>query len=98
MRRADKSPLGDRAAGKLLMTLACPALRYTREPSGPEKIAAARVAGVKFPDILRKHLEQQPPTEVADFEGDGFSVRFFLGPEGELAALDAEVRGDTELA
>jgi hypothetical protein len=98
MRRADKAPLGDRACVKLLMTLACPALRYMREPSGPEKIAAARTAGVEFPDIIRTHLEQQPPTEVADYVGDGFSVRYFLGSEGELDAHDAEVRGDTQRA
>jgi hypothetical protein len=63
-----------------------------------EKIAALTDQGVEFPDVLRRQFEETPATKRGDFEGNGFSIRFFLGSGNETATVDAEVRGDTERA
>jgi hypothetical protein len=56
IRRADGAPLGDLAAVRQQIAAALPAIQFDREPSGAEKIAAARAASVEFPDIIRQHL------------------------------------------
>lgn len=98
IRHADGSPLGERESVKRAISAVFAGVQFYREPSGPEKIAAARAAGIEFPDILRQHFEQQSATEQADFESDGFSARFFLEAEPELLSVAVEIRGDTERA
>lgn len=94
IRRADGAPLGELAAVRQQITAAVPAVQFHREPSGLEKIAAARAAGLEFPDVIRQHLEQRPATERAEFEGDGFSVVLYGFEAQPLSAIHAEVRGD----
>jgi hypothetical protein len=93
IRRADGAPLGDLATVRQQFATVVPAVQFYSEPSGPEKIAAARALGVEFPDVIRKHIEQLPATEKADYEGDGFSVRFYGFDAQPLIAVCAEVRG-----
>jgi hypothetical protein len=98
IRRGDGLPLGDQAEVRLGILSALPEIQFYREPSGIEKLASIKEQGVEFPDLLRQHFEKMPATDQGDFEGDGFSIRFFLGSGGETATVDAEVRGDTERA
>jgi hypothetical protein len=94
IRQADNGPLGDLSATRKKIMTALPATQFYREPSGPEKIAAAAAKGIVFPDVIRKHLEQRPATEQALFEGDGYSIELY-GFEGQpLQMLLLEVRGD----
>jgi len=93
IRRADGAPLGELATVRQQIAAALPALQFHREPSGPEKMAAAHAAGVEFPDIIRQQLERQPATERAEFEGDGFTVVLYGFEARPLTAIHAEVRG-----
>lgn len=94
IRRTDGTPLGDLAAVRRQIALAVPGMRFYREPSGPEKIAAARAAGVELPDVIRQHMERRPATEQAESDGDGFSVQLYGFEAQPLLALHAEVRGN----
>jgi hypothetical protein len=94
IKRLDGAPLGDLASVRQQITNALPAIQFYRVPSGLEKIAAARAAGVEFPDIIRQHLEGRPATEQAEFEGDGFLVTLYGFRAESLDAIYAEVRGD----
>lgn len=94
IRRGDGEPLGDLTTVRELFVAAIPGLQFYREPSGPEKIAAARAMGVEFPDVLRQHMETRPATEQADYEGDGYSIRFYGFNGQPLSAVYAEVRGN----
>jgi len=76
----------------------CPKLRYVNEPKGTDKIVAARAAGAEISDLEREASRRKPTTQYADLEGDGFYVRFFLGPDEDLVTLDVEVWGDTQRA
>ena len=93
IRRADGAPLCDLAAVRQEIADALPSIQFLREPSGNEKIAAARAVGVEFPDIIRHHLENGPATERAEFEGNGFSVVLYGFEAEPLSAIHAEVRG-----
>lgn len=88
--RAGQLPLGDIEAVRRAVETAVPGVQFYREPSGLEKIAAA---GIEFPDVLLRHLNNSPATIQADFEGEGFSIRFFLGAGPEVERMGAEVRG-----
>ena len=98
IRTADGLPLGEREVVRERIADAFPGVQFYWEPSGLEKIAAFRATGQEFPDILRKHLERTPSKEQGDFEGDNFSVRFYLGTEATIADVDADVRGETKRA
>ncbi len=89
--RRDGSPLGDAASVRHAVESALPGVRFFRDPSGSEKIAAS---GIEFPEALRRHLEGAPATAQADYEGEGYSIRFFLGAGPEVERMDGEVRGD----
>jgi hypothetical protein len=93
IRRADDAPLGDFASVRQQIEFALPPIRFYRQPSGPERIAAARAAGVEFPDVIRKHLEQSPATDEAEFEEEGISIRLYGFEKQPLNAIHAEVRG-----
>jgi hypothetical protein len=88
--RADRSPLGEIASVRQAVESALPDVRFYREPSGVEKIAAA---GIEFPEVLRRHLQSSPATTQADYEGEGFSIRLYLGAGPDVERMDAEIRG-----
>jgi hypothetical protein len=94
IRQADGTPLGDLAVVRQQIAVSVPAMQFHREPSGPEKIAAARAAGIEFPDVIRQHMEGRPATEQAELDGDGFSVRLYGFDAQPLLAIYAEVRGN----
>jgi hypothetical protein len=96
IRRGDGLPLGRLDQVMSGISKAFPKVQFYQEPSGMEKLAVLKEQGVEFPDVLRRHYEETPATHLGDYEGDGFSIRFFLGSGGEAATVDAEVRGDTE--
>lgn len=94
IRRSDHSSLGDREEVRGQIIASLPGIRFYREPSGADKIAAARATGVEFPDIIRRHLEQRPAVERAEFRGEGFSVLLYGFECQPLLVVHAEVRGD----
>lgn len=94
IRRADGAPLGDREAVRGCIASSLPGVRFERQPSGAEQIAAARAVGVEFPDVILRHLEQRPPTEQAFLDAAEFSIRLYGLDSPTLHAVHAEVRGD----
>lgn len=56
--------------------------------------AAPDVVGKGRPGEIARHLENSPATTQADYEGERFSIRFFLGAGPGVERVDAEVRGD----
>jgi hypothetical protein len=90
---ADGAEPGEVASVCDRMTAALPGIYFYTEPSGPEKIAAAREMGVEFPEVIRKHMEQRPATLQADFQGDEFSMRFYGFESQPLRTIYVEVRG-----
>lgn len=71
--REDQDSLGDLESLQKAIESAIPGVEFYREPSGLEKMAAA---GIEFPEVMRAFLETAPATVQAEFEGDGFSMRF----------------------
>jgi len=94
IRRSDGAPLGDLEVVRQQIVSVLPTIQFQRESSGLEKIAFARAKGVEFPEVLLRHFEQQPATERAVFNEDGFSVVLYGFEVQPLAAIHAEVRGD----
>lgn len=94
IRQTDGTPLGDVEAVRNQIAAALPAVSFYREPSGAEKIVAARVAGRKFPGLIRRHMEQRPATMQSVFNGDGCSVLLYGFEAHPLSAIHAEVRGE----
>jgi hypothetical protein len=90
----DNAELGDLAAVRDKMTAALPGIQFYSEPSGPEKLAAAREKGIEFPEVIRKHLEQSPATLQADFEAGDFSMQFYGFESQPLRTIRVEVRGN----
>jgi hypothetical protein len=94
IRGANHKPLGDLAVVRQQIVASLPGIEFHRDPSGLEKIAAARDAGVEFPDIIRQHMEMQPPQEQAEFKGDGFSLVLFGLEAKHLEVIHVEIRGN----
>ena len=94
IRRPDGSPLGDLDSVRLHMTQAVPGVAFCQEPSGAEKVAAYRQAGIELPEIVREGLEKHPARVRAELKSGEFSVSFY-GLESEpLCSVLAEVRGN----
>lgn len=93
IRRADGSALGVFESVRRQIVTALPAMQFYREPSGPEKTAAARAVGVEFPEVLRTLFETRPATDQAEYEGHGVSVLLYGFNSHPLLELHAEVRG-----
>src|SRR5262249_5299463 len=97
IRRADRAPLGSRDALRPVFLARLPGLAFYREPSGPEKLAATKIA---YPEVIRKHFESAPAEVRADFASGDLHLRFFFGPEGQdqIDSVAVEVRGGVEPA
>src|SRR5687768_951308 len=93
IRRADGEPLGDVPAVRERIEATVAGMRFFQEPSGAERVAAARARGIEFPDSIRQIFEKQPAKVQAVFEGDGLSVLLYGFEAEPLSALHAEVRG-----
>lgn len=94
IRRPDGSPLGDIESVRRQMTSAVPGIQFHQEPSGSERIAAARKAGVELPEVIRQHMENQPATARAEYDSGEFSVSFYGFERIPLSSVLAEVRGN----
>ena len=93
IRRPDGEPLGDLPAVRAGIEAAVPGMQFFRQPSGADRIAAARARGIEFPDVIRESFERQPAKTQAVFEGDGFSILLYGFNAEPLTAVHAEVRG-----
>lgn len=80
LQRIDGQPLGELAALRTCIESALPAIQYHTEPSGLEKLEAAKKMGVEFPDVLRTHFENPPAKLNAVFTADNLgSFRLLSG-------------------
>lgn len=93
IRRRDGTPLGGPSVVREQVFAACPAFEFRRNPSGAERIEAARAAGIEFPEILRAHLEKSPASEEAVLEGDEYSITLYGFEQESIERLHVEIRG-----
>ena len=94
IQRADGQALGDKESVIGAMQAAIPGLEFGFEPSGLEKIAKARAAGIEFPECLRTFFQTQPARTVAAGTLDGCSVNFYGFDEVTLLTVSLEIRGN----
>jgi hypothetical protein len=99
LKRKDELPLGSPDEVSLAIKNAFSAVEFYREPSGREKLASLP-SGVEMPDVIRRHWESSPTQLRGDLEGRGYSLRFYLGNEGDtsLDRVTIEARGDSRRA
>ena len=94
IRRSAGESLGSITAVLDQVQAALPGVQLYREPSGADRVAAARARGVEFPDPIRQIFERQPARVRAVLEENGVSVLLYGFEADPLVALHAEVRGD----
>jgi hypothetical protein len=94
IRLPDNADLGEVGMVRDRIAAAVPGIRFYMEPSGPEQLAAAREAGIEFPDVIRQHLEERPATLQGDFEGTEFSMQLYGFESRPLQTIYVEVRGN----
>ena len=94
IRSSDNTDLGDVATVRDQITAALPTIQFRVEPSGLEKLAMARAAGVEFPDVLRRNMEQCPASLEADFDGGKFLIQFYGFEHQPLQKIYVDVRGN----
>ncbi len=70
-----------------------PETQFYREPSGLEKIEAAKAKGVEFPAAVRSFFEQLPSRTKAYFQADDLTIDFYGFDSEPLLRLHAEIRG-----
>src|SRR5436190_1036567 len=93
IRSPDNAVLGDAATVREKITAAIPGIQFHVEPSGAERIIAARAIGVEFPDAIRKHMEVRPARLQALFEGDAFIIELYGFDSQPLCMIHLEIRG-----
>jgi hypothetical protein len=94
IRSSDNAALGDTATVREKITAAIPGIQFHVEPSGPEKIIAARAMGVEFPDFVRKHMESSPARLEALFEGDAFIMEMYGFDSQPVSMFYVDIRGN----
>jgi hypothetical protein len=99
IKRPDGSSLGSQTDVQAAIERAFPGVQFYREPSGSEKLASLP-AGMKVPDVIRDIWAGQGAKVQADFEAEGYSIRFYLGAEGttSVQSVDVEARGSSRPA
>lgn len=73
---------------------AVPDIQYHTEPSGLERLEAAKKLGVEFPEVLRTHFENLPAKLNAVYTADNLMVRIYGFEAQPLMRLHAEIRGN----
>jgi hypothetical protein len=94
LQRIDGQPMGELAALRAGIESAIPGIQYHTEPSGLERLEAARKMGVEFPDVLRTHFENLPAKLNAVFVTENLMVRIYGFESRPLTRLHAEIRGN----
>jgi hypothetical protein len=94
IKRSDGGCLGAQADVRAAIERAFPGVQFYREPSGAEKLASLP-AGVEMPEFIRSVWAGQGAKLQGDFDGDDYSLRFYLGEEGSTAlqSVEVEARG-----
>ena len=92
IRSAENTALGTPEELRQQITTSVPAFEFYREPSGVEKIEAARASGVAFPQVIRESIERQPASVRAEYEGEGISILLY-GFEDPTREINVEIRG-----
>jgi hypothetical protein len=80
------------------ISVSLPETLFYTEPSGLEKLAAARATGVTFPPSIDQHLRGRSAHRIGLIEHSDFSITFLLGEEQNPKSIAVEVRGNTKLA
>lgn len=94
IRRRDHQSMGEVDALRTSIQNAIPDIQYHMEPSGLEKIEAARKMGVEFPEVLRKHFENLPAKLHALYIAENLTVTIYGFETQPLLRLHAEIRGN----
>jgi hypothetical protein len=93
LQRIDRQHMGELTALRTCIESAVPDIQYHTEPSGLEKLEAAKKMGVEFPDVLRTHFENLPATLNAVYTAENLMVRIYGFESQPLTKLHAEIRG-----
>jgi hypothetical protein len=91
--RCDGLPLGDVSTVQDAVHENIPGIRFWREPSGTEKLAAMKL-NTPLPDVIRHSMEKSPSSIQGDYEEDGLSLRLYLGCKPQITKMDIEIRGN----
>ncbi len=94
LQRIDRQSMGDLTVLRTCIETAVPDIQYHTEPSGLEKLEAAKKMGVEFPDVLRTHFENLPAKLNAVYTAEGLMVRIYGFESQPLTRLHAEIRGN----
>ena len=92
--RIDRQPMGELSSLRTCIESAVPDVQYHTEPSGLEKLEAAKKMGVEFPDVLRTHFENLPAKLNAVYIAENLMVRIYGFESQPLTKLHAEIRGN----
>lgn len=92
--RIDRQPMGELGSLRTCIESAVPDVQYHTEPSGLEKLEAAKKMGVEFPDVLRTHFENLPAKLNAVYVAENLMVRIYGFESQPLTKLHAEIRGN----
>jgi len=95
IKRPDGEPLGERKAVQAVIAAVFPGIVFGQEPSGVEKIKRAAKRGIVFPDVIRQHMEAAPAEFTGNYQGQGCSASFFLGPSEVVRQIHVDLRGKT---
>jgi hypothetical protein len=94
LQRIDGQPMGELSALRTRIESAVPDIQYHTEPSGLERLEAAKKMGVQFPDVLITHFENLPAKLNAVYTAKNLMVRIYGFESQPLTRLHAEVRGN----
>jgi hypothetical protein len=94
IKHADGLELGDFEYVQQQINTALPGIQFCREPSGLEKIAAARKLGVEFPEVILRHFETLPAKVGAMLSIDELVVSLYGFGAQPLLMIHAEFRGE----
>jgi hypothetical protein len=94
LQRIDRQPMGELTVLRKCIESAVPGIQYHSEPSGLERLEAAKKMGVEFPDVLRTHFENLPAKLNAVYTAENLMVRVYGFETQPLTRLHAEIRGN----
>ena len=95
IKRADGKSLGSPDLVQSALSEIFPGVTLKRSLSGLEKIRNAEAQGVIFPAILREHTASSPPTYEGTYDGNDFSIEFYMNVAEVLPEVHVVLRGKT---
>jgi hypothetical protein len=91
--RADGEPLGAVERVRAVIEQRLTGSRFSRNPSGAEKVVGMERRRVVMPPELRQILCNLSADERGVYDSGGISLEFFLGTDPTVKSLTIDVRG-----